>query len=321
MKEEEIIFDDDMPKDIDYSQNADAIQTLSERNKIRTKIAVYAGDATITGFHVLLREPIDNAIDEFSFHKENIKDTKFDTIKITIDTKRKRAKVRDYGRGIPYVKDKSGMSTLEKTLTILHAGGKHHNNANHLLSENLGENKSQYSFSSGINGIGITLTNFASNLFQAVVYNEKMNEKAYMTFKDGYIEHEATITKLQNSLDFLDEEDNKDLKTGTLIIYEPSIKLNDFDDDNVFENDVNFDKEIITKQLKILPYLNPGLTIKLIYDGEEIIFKKEQQFSSILKKENVSKLILEKKELDAEVEEKIKRVLENYKETLDYLIS
>jgi F-type H+-transporting ATPase subunit alpha len=36
---------------------------------------------------------------------------------------------------------------------------------------------------------------------------------------------------------------------------------------------------------------------------------------------DVSKLIVEKKELDAEVEEKIKRVLSNYKETLDYLIS
>jgi len=38
-------------------------------------------------------------------------------------------------------------------------------------------------------------------------------------------------------------------------------------------------------------------------------------------KSDVSKMILEKKELDAEIEDKIKRVLESYKENLDYLIN
>lgn len=277
----------------DYTQNADSIKTLSERDKIRRKISVYAGDATINGFHVLLREPIDNAIDEFSYLKENEPESKFDTIKISIDTKTQIAKVRDYGRGIPYVKDESGFSTLEKALTILHAGGKHDNNSEYLLSENLDEtkNKKNYNFSAGINGIGITLTTYASNLFYAVVYNEKKKEKAYMTFKDGYVDRNSTIVSLDTQLDFLDEEDNKDLRNGTLIIYKPSIKKNDFDETNVFEADLNFDKEMVIKQLRILPYLNQGLRIELNFDGEIIIFDKEKTFDSILNKENKGKLI------------------------------
>lgn len=275
----------------DYTQNADSIKILSERDKIRKKISVYAGSSTSEALQVLLREPVDNSIDEFSYHKENIKDSNFDKIKIEIDTKKIFATIRDYGRGIPYVKDKNGLSTLEKTLTILHAGGKHENDSNFLLSENLNENKKNYQFSSGINGLGITLCTYASSIFYAVVYNDEKKEKAFMTFKDGFIENQAEIIPINKNLDFLEEKYNKDLKTGTLICFSPSIKKDDFDDENIFDPESNFNKEEIINQLKILPYLNPGLEIELIYDNELIIFKKEEVFSNALNVENKSKLI------------------------------
>jgi len=275
----------------DYSQNADSIKTLSERNKIRDKIGMYAGTATSSALLTLLREVSDNSIDEFNYCKENLPNFNFKTIKVSVDTKTITAKIRDYGRGIPYVKDSKGMSTLEKTLTILHAGGKHNNNSNYLLSKTLHENKSNYSFSSGINGIGICLDVYASKFFKAVVFNEKKQEKSYMTFKNGFIENEATIVNLKEKLDFLDEEDNNDFKTGTLIMFSPAIKNDDFDDENVFEPDSNFDKEAIINQLKILPYLNPGLKIELNFDGEKIVFEEQDTFDSILKKENKAKLV------------------------------
>jgi len=279
----------------DYSQNSEAIKTLSERNKIRKKISVYAGSATKEALLVLVREPVDNSIDEFNYLKENQPKNSFDTIKIKIDTKNISCQIRDYGRGIPYVKDKKGISTLEKTLTILHSGGKHENNSNFLLAKDINTaEKSNYTFSSGINGIGITLTNFASKNFIAVVFNEKHKEKAYMTFKNGYVENEATICKLNKKLPFLDENNNKDLKNGTLIIFSPSIKKDDFDDEEIFEPGSNFDKQTIIEQLKILPYLNPGLRIELTFDNELIIFDKEKEFDNILYKENKSKLILKK---------------------------
>ena len=281
-----------MNKEIqDYSQNANSIKTLSERNKIRDKIGMYAGTASKEALITLLREVSDNSIDEFNYHKENIEDSKFETIKIKVDTKNLFASVRDYGRGIPYVKDKNGMSTLEKTLTILHAGGKHSNNSNYLLQKNINKNNSNYSFSAGINGIGICLDVYASQYFKVVVYNEKKQEKSYMTFKNGYIDQPATIIPLKENLDFLSEEENKDLQTGTYIIFSPSVKNDEFDDENIFEPNSNFEKEDIINQLKILPYLNPGLRIELEYDNETIIFKKQDTFDVILNKENKSQLV------------------------------
>jgi len=97
----------------DYSQNADSIKTLSERNKIRDKIGMYAGTATSSALLTLLREVSDNSIDEFNYCKENLPNFNFKTIKVSVDTKTITAKIRDYGRGIPYVKDSKGMSTLE----------------------------------------------------------------------------------------------------------------------------------------------------------------------------------------------------------------
>ncbi len=288
--EDDFNLDDEIENEIENTYNADSIKGLSERDKIRTKTPVYAGDTVETGFHVLLREPVDNSIDEFNFLKDfnekQGKNTSFDTIKIFINSEKNIASVRDYGRGIPYEKDKNGLSTLEKTVSILHAGGKHENNSNHLLSQDLNSNKSNYQFSSGINGIGITLTNYASNFFAAVVYNEKKKEKAYIVYKNGYLDKETTIVDINTPLDFLTEEQNQDNRNGTLIIYEPSVKDDDFDDENVFEAGTKFNKEMIFSQLKILPYLNIGLRVELNFDGEHIIFEKEEKFVDILKKEN-----------------------------------
>lgn len=271
----------------DENYNAESIQGLSERDKIRTKTPVYAGDTVESGFHVLLREPVDNSIDEFNYLQDKYKSkNNFSTIKILIDSNNGMASIRDYGRGIPYENDKKGMSTLEKTVSILHAGGKHNNNSNHLLSKDLNSGKSNYQFSSGINGIGITLTNYASNFFASVVYNEKKKEKAYIIYENGYLTTPTKIVPIDEKLDFLSEELQNDNKTGTLIIYSPSVKEDDFDDENVFETGTKFNKELIDSQLKILPYLNNGLRVDLNFDGEHTVYEKEDKFINILSKEN-----------------------------------
>ena len=181
------IIDTKKTEELDYSQNADSLHGLSERNKIRDKAPMYLGGTNQeTGMLTFFREPLDNAIDEFN----NLKMTKnkFNLLKINIDTKNTICSVRDYGRGIPYVLDKDGVSSLEKCFTVLHMGGKHGNNSKHLLEEDLSKSKHNgaYEFSSGINGIGSKINSYASKFFHSVVFNEKQNEKAYISFNDGF---------------------------------------------------------------------------------------------------------------------------------------
>lgn len=285
----------------DYSQNEDALHGLSERNKVRTKMGMYAGGTGIDALHVLIREPNDNSIDEWNYLNSS-NDKSFDKILISVDSKNMLCSVRDYGRGIPYVKDKEGVSVLEKAVSILHMGGKHDNNSEHLTKEKIDISTDNYQFSSGINGVGITLTNYASDLFYAIVFNEKKKEKAYVSYKDGYKE-DFNLVPLNKEIEIFDktiestvlnnEILNKDLKTGTLIVFKPSIKEDAFDDHGVFDEDVVFDKEMIIKQLKTLPYLNPGLTIELNFDGELIIFEKRNHFKEIIKDEAVNKMMVD----------------------------
>lgn len=280
--------------EIEYSQNEDALHGLSERDKIRTKIGMYAGGSGVGGILTLFREPNDNSIDEWNFKN-------FEKISINIDTKNKICSVRDYGRGIPYVKDKDGVSVLEKAVSILHMGGKHDNTSNHLTQEVISKSKDNYSFSSGINGVGITLTNYASNFFTAVVYNEKQKEMSYILYKDGYKVRDE-ILPLDTNLNLLDELNseiitsallNSDKKQGTMIVFQPSIKEDPFDDVNVFDDGVNFEKDMIVKQLTSLPYLNPGLQIELNFDGEMIIFEKKKSFIEIIEDKRKSEAMIE----------------------------
>jgi len=284
----------------EYSQNAEALHGLSERNKVRTKIGMYAGGSGLEALHVLIREPNDNSIDEWNYLNSTGQKHKFDTIKISIDTENMLCSVRDYGRGIPYVKDKEGVSVLEKAVSVLHMGGKHDNNSNHLTKEKIETFSGNYSFSSGINGVGITLTNYASDLFYAIVFNEKNKEKAYISYENGY-KKEFKQVKLNEQIEIFSKEIkseilnndilNKDLKTGTLIVFKPSIKKDAFDDEGVFDEGLKFDKEMVIKQLRTLPYLNPGLKIELNFDGELIVFEKKEHFKEIIKDEAINKLM------------------------------
>lgn len=96
---------------------------------------------------------IDNALDEVQagHSKELI---------VTIDTKKNSYEVRDYGRGIPHGKKKmengEEKEVLEVLLTKSHSGGKFNNDA--------------YSVSSGLNGLGMTITNALSKKFEVTSY-------------------------------------------------------------------------------------------------------------------------------------------------------
>lgn len=131
---------------IQYTE--DNIRHLSDMEHIRTRPGMYIGrlgDGTLPedGIYVLLKEVIDNSIDEFKMKAG-------DRIEIDI-TDNLRVSVRDYGRGIPQGK-------LVEAVSVLNTGGKYDSKA--------------FKKSVGLNGVGVKAVNALSAHFIVRSYRE-----------------------------------------------------------------------------------------------------------------------------------------------------
>jgi len=97
---------------------AQDIQILKGLEHVRRRPSMYIGDVGLKGYHHLLREVVDNAVDEFL-------DGHVTKVWVKLCTKTQQAEIRDDGRGIPVsIHPKAGISTLTAVFTKLHAGGK-----------------------------------------------------------------------------------------------------------------------------------------------------------------------------------------------------
>ena len=131
---------------VDY--NDDNIRTLTGTEHIRLRPGMYIGrlgDGSLPedGIYVLLKEVIDNSIDEFKMKAG-------DRIEINVDDNL-RVSVRDYGRGIPQGK-------LVEAVSVLNTGGKYDSKA--------------FKKSIGLNGVGVKAVNALSSHFEAHSYRE-----------------------------------------------------------------------------------------------------------------------------------------------------
>lgn len=132
---------------------SESIQVLDDIAHMQLRRGMYIGEANDP--RQLLSEIFDNAIDEVQagFSPELI---------VTIDTSANRYSVRDFGRGIPHGKktleNGSQKEILEILITKANSGGKFDN--------------SSYNYSSGLNGLGLTITNALSNEIHLASYRQ-----------------------------------------------------------------------------------------------------------------------------------------------------
>ena len=144
----------------------DNIRHLSDMEHVRTRPGMYIGrlgDGQLPedGIYVLLKEVIDNSIDEFKMHAG-------DRIEITVD-EQLRVSVRDYGRGIPQGK-------MIEAVSVLNTGGKYDSKA--------------FKKSVGLNGVGVKAVNVLSSHFEVRSYRDGNVRKA--TFEKGTITSDVT---------------------------------------------------------------------------------------------------------------------------------
>ena len=142
------------------------IRHLSDMEHVRTRPGMYIGrlgdgSQPEDGIYVLMKEVIDNSIDEFKMNAGK-------RIEINVE-ENLRVTVRDYGRGIP-------LGKLVEAVSMLNTGGKYDSKA--------------FKKSVGLNGVGLKAVNALSARFEAHSYRDGQVRRT--TFEKGLIKSDVT---------------------------------------------------------------------------------------------------------------------------------
>lgn len=200
------------------SYDGSQIQVLEGLEPVRKRPGMYIGSTGFDGLHHLIKEIADNSIDEAIAGFAS---------RVDIVVKEDGGlTVVDDGRGIPVDKHpKTGLSTLETVLTILHAGGKFGGGG--------------YKVSSGLHGVGSSVVNALSTKLIAEVVKD--GELYHIEFERG-----KTISPLKKL-------GKTDRPAGTAITFYP--------DPEIFKETVEFDYRWVVNYLRHQAYLTKGVYV------------------------------------------------------------
>ena len=181
---------DDTNKSAEYSveYSDENIRHLSDMEHVRTRPGMYIGrlgDGSLPedGIYVLLKEVVDNSIDEFKMNAGR-------RIEVTIDDGR-RVGVRDYGRGIPQGK-------LVEAVSVLNTGGKYDSKA--------------FKKSVGLNGVGVKAVNALSRRFEVMSWRD--GKVRSLAFERGQLVSDTTEDSDVSSGTYVYFEPDADLFVG-----------------------------------------------------------------------------------------------------------
>ena len=210
---------------------ASQIQVLEGLEAVRKRPGMYIGSTGPRGLHHLVYEIVDNSIDEaLQGYCDRIYVSLNEDGSVT---------VKDDGRGIPVeIHPKTGKSTLETVLTVLHAGGKFGGGG--------------YKVSGGLHGVGISVVNALSKWLVADVYRDG---KIYrQTYEKGITTSELEVV-------------GESHHTGTIINFMP--------DETIFD-EIEFKYETLEHRLRELSFLNKG--VKIVFEDKREGSQRKKEF-------------------------------------------
>lgn len=235
----------------DGSYDGSQIQVLEGLEPVRKRPGMYIGSTGYDGVHHLIKEIADNSIDEaIAGYATFVKVTILEDGGITII---------DDGRGIPVDKHaKTGLSTLETVLTVLHAGGKFGGGG--------------YKVSSGLHGVGSSVVNALSTKLIAEVVKD--GELYRIEFAQGV----STMP--------LKKIGKTNRPTGTAITFYP--------DPTIFKETVTFDYKWVVDYLRHQAYLTKGIYVSVRDERskERAAFYFEGGIQSYVKHLNIGKEVV-----------------------------
>ncbi len=233
------------------SYDGSQIQVLEGLEPVRKRPGMYIGSTGYDGVHHLIKEIADNSIDEAIAGYA----TRVD-VRLLADG---GITITDDGRGIPVDKHpKTGLSTLETVLTVLHAGGKFGGGG--------------YKVSSGLHGVGSSVVNALSTKMVAEVV--RGGQLYRVAFERGGIAQP------------LKKVGKTDRPTGTSITFYP--------DPTIFKETVTFDYKWVVSYLRHQAYLTKGI-YAAVYDErthERRAFYFDGGIKSYVKHLNIGKDVL-----------------------------
>ena len=227
------------------------IQVLEGLEPVRKRPGMYIGSTGYDGVHHLIKEIADNSIDEaIAGHATRVE---------VVLLEDGGVQVTDDGRGIPVDKHpKTGLSTLETVLTVLHAGGKFGGGG--------------YKVSSGLHGVGSSVVNaLSTKMIAEVVRDGQLYRVVFAT--GGIAEPLKKVGKT-------------DRPTGTRITFYP--------DPTIFKETVEFDYKWVVSYLRHQAYLTKGVHTSVIDNrtGERQSFYFEGGIQSYVRHLNIGKDVL-----------------------------
>ncbi len=172
--------------------DASSIEVVENLEAVRKRPGMYIGDTNTRGLHHLVKEIVDNSVDEHLAGYAS-------KIIVTLNPDNSIS-VEDNGRGIPVdIHPKTNKSAVETVFTVLHAGGK------------FGGENSGYKMSGGLHGVGSSVVNALSEWLEVTVWKDK---KEYnIRFTSG-----GSKTTGLNVI-------GETRKQGTLISFKPDNKM------------------------------------------------------------------------------------------------
>jgi DNA gyrase subunit B len=230
---------------------ADNIQVLEGLEAVRRRPGMYIGTTDKSGLHHLIKELVDNAVDEAMAGY-------CDRVEVILHASG-WCTVIDNGRGIPVdIQRQTGRTAVETVMTVLHAGGKFGGGG--------------YKVSGGLHGVGASVVNaLAEEMWVEVVPDPEVQgrQHAGKVYRQDY-HRGAPVNGLSPS----------PLKngrgTGTTISFKP--------DDTIFES-IEFDFKIEAERLRQYAFLTKGVWFRLFdeRDGREVNYYFEGGIKSFVR--------------------------------------